>query len=175
MLIGTAGYMSPEQVRGEPVDHRTDIFSFGATLYEMVSGARAFKGDTVIETLHAILNHDPPELNVPDAPAAPGLARAIQHCLEKEPGQRFQSARDLAFALGQLTGTSTSPDPPTQSACTGTPRLRRAANAARDAAANASTLPTGDAGTPSNSRGHSAGKRAFPERRPRARRVDALW
>jgi hypothetical protein len=108
MLIGTAGYMSPEQVRGERVDHRTDIFSFGATFYEMVGGARAFKGDTVIETLHAILNHDPQDLMVPDAPAAPGLARVIQHCLEKGAGQRFQSAQDLAFALGQLTGTSTS-------------------------------------------------------------------
>ena len=108
MVIGTAGYMSPEQVRAEPVDQRTDIFSFGATFYEMVSGVRAFKGHTAIETLHAILNHDPPELTAIDAATPPGLGRVIHHCLEKEPAQRFQSARDLAFALGQLTATSNS-------------------------------------------------------------------
>lgn len=108
MVIGTAGYMSPEQVRAEPVDHRTDVFSFGATFYEMVSGVRAFRGNTAIETLHAILNHDPPELTTVDGFTTPGLARVIHRCLEKEPAQRFQSAQDLAFALGQLTTSSNS-------------------------------------------------------------------
>jgi Tol biopolymer transport system component len=107
LVIGTAGYMSPEQVRGEPVDHRTDIFSFGATLYEMVSGARAFKGDSTIETLHAILNSEPPDLTTAET-IKPEIARIIQHCLEKEPAQRFQSVRDLTFALRQLSGTATS-------------------------------------------------------------------
>jgi Tol biopolymer transport system component len=107
LVIGTAGYMSPEQVRGEAVAHRTDIFSFGATLYEMVSGARAFKGDSAIETLHAILNSDPPDLATGET-TKPEIARIVQHCLEKEPAQRFQSARDLAFALKQLTGTASS-------------------------------------------------------------------
>jgi Tol biopolymer transport system component len=108
IIIGTSGYMSPEQVRGDPVDHRSDIFSFGATFYEMVSGARAFNGHTAIEALNAILNQDPPELAVGDVASRPALVRLIQHCLEKKAGQRFQSAHDLAFALGQLAGTSNS-------------------------------------------------------------------
>ncbi len=108
MVVGTAGYMSPEQVRGEPVDHRTDIFSFGATLYEMVGGTRAFRGDSAIETLHAILNNDPPELATAETAVRPDIARVVQHCLEKEPSQRFQSARDLSFALTQLTGAASS-------------------------------------------------------------------
>ena len=108
VVLGTAGYMSPEQVRGQPADHRSDIFSFGAMLYEMVSGHRAFKGETPIETLSAILKHDPPELSSTDAAVSPPLASVIQHCLEKERDQRFQSARDLAFALGRLSGSSSS-------------------------------------------------------------------
>ena len=106
MIIGTAGYMSPEQVRGELPDHRSDIFSFGAMLYEMVSGHRAFKGDSPVETLSAILKHDPPLLSGTPAGISPPLANVIQHCLEKERDQRFQSARDLAFALGRLAGAS---------------------------------------------------------------------
>ena len=77
-------------------------------LYEMVSGRRAFKGDSAIETLSAILKHDPPELSATDAAISPPLASVVQHCLEKEPNQRFQSARDLAFALARLSGPSTS-------------------------------------------------------------------
>jgi len=106
LVVGTAGYMSPEQVRGDRVDQRSDIFSFGATFYEMVSGARAFHGDTAIETLHAILNQEPPDLS--DTVTRPDLVAIVQHCLEKSPAHRFQSALDLAFALKQLTAPSSS-------------------------------------------------------------------
>jgi serine/threonine protein kinase len=123
VILGTAGYMSPEQVRGQPADHRSDIFSFGATLYEMVSGERAFTGASPIETMSAILKHDPPELSTGAAAITPALAQVIQHCLEKEPDQRFQSARDLAFALRRLTGSSTSATPVAESAPQ--PRRRR--------------------------------------------------
>jgi Tol biopolymer transport system component len=109
LIIGTAGYMSPEQVRGQPPDHRADIFSFGAMLYEMVSGERAFRGDSAVETMSAVLKDDPPLLNATAAAIPPPLASVIQHCLEKERDQRFQSARDLAFALGRLAGPA-SPD-----------------------------------------------------------------
>ncbi len=108
-VIGTAGYMSPEQVRGQRVDHRSDIFSFGAVLYEMLSGRRAFSGESAVETLNAILKEDPPEVST-NSQIGPGLERVVRHCLEKNPEQRFQSARDLAFALEALsssTGAST--------------------------------------------------------------------
>jgi serine/threonine protein kinase len=98
-VLGTAGYMSPEQVRGGAVDCRTDIFSFGAVLYEMLTGVRAFKRDTAAETMTAILHEDPPELSLSGSPIAPALERTVRHCLEKAPEQRFQSARDLAFDL----------------------------------------------------------------------------
>ncbi len=107
-VVGTAGYMSPEQVRGAAVDCRTDIFSFGAVLYEMLTGVRAFKRDTTAETMTAILHDDPPE-NPPDGRALPpALDRIVHHCLEKNPEQRFQSARDLAFDLESITSTTTS-------------------------------------------------------------------
>jgi len=105
-VMGTAGYMSPEQVRGQVVDHRSDIFSFGAILYEMLSGKRAFKGDTSVETMNAILKEDPPELSESGLNVMPGLDRIVRHCLEKEPGLRFQSARDLTFDLENLTSLS---------------------------------------------------------------------
>ncbi len=98
-VLGTAGYMSPEQVRGTAVDCRTDIFSFGAVLYEMLTGVRAFKRDTAAETMTAILHEDPPELSLSGSPIAPALERTVRHCLEKAPEQRFQTARDLAFDL----------------------------------------------------------------------------
>ena len=107
VVMGTTGYMAPEQVRGEVVDHRADIFSFGATLYEMLSGRRAFKGDTSVETMNAILKEDPPDLEAEKLHLAPGLERIVRHCLEKKPADRFQSARDLNFALSALSGTST--------------------------------------------------------------------
>jgi WD40 repeat protein len=102
-VMGTVGYMSPEQVRGATVDCRTDIFSFGAVLYEMLTGQRAFKRDTAAETMTAILNDDPPELQQSAQPVPPALERTVRHCLEKSPDQRFQSARDLAFDLESLT------------------------------------------------------------------------
>jgi serine/threonine protein kinase/Tol biopolymer transport system component len=105
-VMGTVGYMSPEQVRGQIVDHRSDIFSFGAILYEMVSGKRAFKGDTSVETMNAILKEDPPELSESDLNIMPGLDRIVRHCLEKEAGLRFQSARDLSFDLESLSSVT---------------------------------------------------------------------
>jgi|RhiMetdeSRZDD1v2_1073273.scaffolds.fasta_scaffold06876_13 eukaryotic-like serine/threonine-protein kinase len=94
-VLGTVGYMSPEQVRGKPADHRSDIFSFGALLYEMLSGRRAFQRESPAETMSAIAREDPPELSG----ISPGLDRIVHHCLEKDPAERFQSARDLAFDL----------------------------------------------------------------------------
>jgi len=99
VLMGTVGYMSPEQVRGLSIDHRSDIFSFGIILYEMISGAAPFKGDSTVEKLNAILKDDPPSLRHGDGKISPELDRVIRHCLEKDPVMRFQSARDLAFAL----------------------------------------------------------------------------
>src|ERR1022692_486268 len=106
VVLGTAGYMSPEQVRGVAVDARSDIFSFGAILYEMVSGKRAFHGDTAADTMSAILREDPPELNETNRNVSPALERIVQHCLEKNPEQRFHSASDIAFDLEHLTGVS---------------------------------------------------------------------
>ncbi len=105
-IMGTVGYMAPEQVRGEPADHRSDIFAFGAILYEMLSGRRAFAKDTSAETLAAILKEDPSDLTAVDRAVAPGLSRIVDRCLEKNPSARFQSSQDLAFALGQLDTAS---------------------------------------------------------------------
>ena len=102
-VMGTAGYMSPEQVRGQPTDARSDIFSLGIVLYEMVSGKRAFTSDSTVEVMNAILKQEPPEL---DAALPPSLNRIIHRCLEKKPGQRFQSALDLAFALESISTTA---------------------------------------------------------------------
>jgi eukaryotic-like serine/threonine-protein kinase len=107
-VMGTAGYMSPEQVRGATVDCRTDIFSFGAVLYEMLSGSRAFKRDTPADTMAAILNDDPPETLESGRQIPPALDRIARHCLEKAPEQRFQSARDLAFDLESITSLTAS-------------------------------------------------------------------
>jgi len=106
MAMGTAGYMSPEQVRGEGVDHRTDIFSFGAVLYEMLCGRRAFQQSTAVETMTAILREDPPEFAATETPIPAGVERIVRRCLEKSPEQRFQSVKDLAFALDALSGSS---------------------------------------------------------------------
>ena len=108
VVMGTAGYMSPEQVRGDVVDHRTDIFAFGSVLFEMISGQRAFHRETSAETMTAILKEDPPDLSDTTALVSPALDRIVRRCLEKRPEQRFQSAQDLAFALGALTGTDAS-------------------------------------------------------------------
>ena len=108
-LLGTVGYMSPEQVRGEPADDRSDIFSFGTVLYEMFSGRRAFKGDTSIETMNAILREEPPPLSESGRPIPPALERLVGHCLEKKPEDRFQSSRDLAFDIGALSTITDAP------------------------------------------------------------------
>ncbi len=107
VVLGTAGYMSPEQVRGKPADARSDIFGLGAILYEMLSGRRAFEKDSSADTMAAILKEDPPELAGEGAKIPPGVERIVRHCLEKNPGERFQSARDLAFDLESLSGAST--------------------------------------------------------------------
>src|SRR6202166_4665239 len=108
VVMGTASYMAPEQVRGEGADPRTDIFAFGAVLYEMLSGVRAFRRDTAAETMTAVLKDDPPELSDPGRMVSSTLERIVRRCLEKSPDQRFQSARDLSFALSALSGTETS-------------------------------------------------------------------
>jgi serine/threonine protein kinase/Tol biopolymer transport system component len=108
-VLGTVGYMSPEQARGEPGDQRSDIFSLGVVLYELVSGRRAFHRETAAETMTAILREEPPALTESSSAAVPpGIARVIDHCLEKTPGERFQSASDVAFALENLSGSSSS-------------------------------------------------------------------
>jgi serine/threonine protein kinase/Tol biopolymer transport system component len=108
VVMGTASYMAPEQVRGEPADPRTDIFAFGAVLYEMLSGQRAFRRETPAETMTAVLREDPPELTDSPHPISPALDRIVRRCLEKNPEQRFQSAKDLSFALSALSGTDSS-------------------------------------------------------------------
>jgi eukaryotic-like serine/threonine-protein kinase len=109
-IVGTVAYMSPEQIRGEAVDHRADIFSFGVVLYELLSGRRPFAATTAAETMTAILRQEPPELPA-DVPR--GLEALVGHCLEKRPARRFQSTRDIAFALeafSQPTGSSSQPE-----------------------------------------------------------------
>jgi Tol biopolymer transport system component len=100
--------MSPEQVRGEAVDQRSDIFAFGVVLYEMLTGRRAFQGATPADTMSAILKEDPPELATvaSGASPSPALQRIVQHCLEKKPAERFRDAHDLAFALQALSGSA---------------------------------------------------------------------
>src|SRR5436853_3988074 len=107
-VMGTMGYMSPEQLKGQAADHRSDIFSFGAILYEMFSGKRAFRGDSMAETMSAILREDPPDLSETNKTISPALERVVRHCLEKNPAERFHSARDLAFAIESLSGAPTS-------------------------------------------------------------------
>ena len=102
VVLGTVGYMSPEQVRGDPADHRSDIFAFGAVFHEMLSGKRPFTGETTAEVMTAILKEDSPELAKPDI--SPGLERVVRRCLEKRPEERFQSARDIGFALEAASG-----------------------------------------------------------------------
>ena len=111
-VLGTVGYMSPEQVRGLAVDHRSDIFSLGIVLYEMLGGQRAFRGDSAVETMHAILRDEPPQLSSSGAQVSPAIEQVVAHCLEKNPAARFQSARDLVFALrntAQTTSATASP------------------------------------------------------------------
>jgi eukaryotic-like serine/threonine-protein kinase len=108
LVLGTVGYMSPEQVRGKAIDHRSDLFNFGAILYEMLSGTRAFRGDSGVEMMNAILKEDPPDLTTRLPHLALGLNRLIRLCLEKNPDERFRSAHDIAFALDALSDSSIS-------------------------------------------------------------------
>jgi eukaryotic-like serine/threonine-protein kinase len=107
MVIGTVAYMAPEQLRGKPVDHRSDIFSVGAILYEMLAGRRAFRGETEVDTITAVLREEPPESELSQAGIPASFRQIVRHCLEKDPEKRFQSARDLCFALETLSDTST--------------------------------------------------------------------
>jgi serine/threonine protein kinase len=111
VVMGTIGYMSPEQIKGKPADPRSDIFAFGAILYEMLSGKRAFHADSAGETMAAILKEDPPDLSVTNQNIHPGLERIVRHCIEKTPERRFHSAHDLAFDLEALSGTSATSGP----------------------------------------------------------------
>jgi len=106
-VMGTMGYMSPEQVRGIPVDHRSDLFSFGAILYELLSGRKAFKRDTASDTIAAILKEEPPELVHSGRNIAPALDHIVRHCLEKDRENRFQSSKDIAFALSEASSPTT--------------------------------------------------------------------
>src|SRR5215471_17872123 len=98
-VIGTVAYMAPEQLRARTVDHRSDIFSFGAILYEMMAGCRAFRGETEVDTMTAVLREEPASANLEQARIPAAYQDIVRHCLEKDPENRFQSAKDLAFAL----------------------------------------------------------------------------
>ena len=106
-VMGTMGYMSPEQLRGLPVDHRSDIFSFGAILYELLSGRKAFKKDTASDTIAAVLKEEPPELTQSGRNVSPALDHIVRHCLEKDRENRFQTAKDVAFALSEASSPTT--------------------------------------------------------------------
>ena len=121
-LLGTAGYMAPEQIRGEPIDERADVFALGAVLFELVTGRRAFDRASRFETLNAVLNDDVPALGTTGAHVPASLDRIVRRCLEKDPDARFQSARDLAFALDTATDIET----PAVTAAAGAPVRRRA-------------------------------------------------
>src|SRR6185436_17503064 len=103
VVMGTVGYMSPEQVKGQEADHRADIFSFGAILYEMLTGRRAFGSGSVGEMMSAILKEEPPEISEINSKIPPQLERVVRRCLEKRPEQRFQTASDLGFAIEALS------------------------------------------------------------------------
>jgi len=107
-VLGTVGYMSPEQVRGQPLDARSDLFSFGAVLFEMLTGRRAFSAGTAADTMTAILREDPPEMHGSGRAVPPALDRIVRHCLEKNPAERFQTARDLIFSLEAIGGSQAS-------------------------------------------------------------------
>jgi eukaryotic-like serine/threonine-protein kinase len=125
-VLGTVGYMSPEQVKGKLADHRSDIFSLGCVLYEMLSGQRAFQRDTTAETMTAILNEDPPDIAASKPAIHPTLEHIVRHCLEKNPEERFQSARDLAFGLETAVASSGPSSPTGAIATNGKPHRRLA-------------------------------------------------
>jgi serine/threonine protein kinase/Tol biopolymer transport system component len=181
MVLGTVGYMSPEQVRGEPVDHRSDLFSLGAIFYEMLTGLRAFKRNSGIETLSAILKEDPQDLTeiLPTIP--PALERLVRRCLEKDREVRFQSARDLAFNLEMLSTMSTSNTLPNvvRMPMTGSHPAQSQAHAPMNSGPHAVTTGAQTAITPtptSATRSHSATTRlpARPLTKPKRRISPAL-
>ncbi|MEK6325178.1 MAG: protein kinase [Acidobacteriota bacterium] len=106
VVLGTVGYMSPEQVRGKDADHRSDIFAFGVILYEMLSGRRTFTGDSAIEVMNAILKDEPAELSGTNAKISPAIEKIVRRCLEKKPERRFHSAHDLGFAIEAVAAPS---------------------------------------------------------------------
>jgi len=124
IVLGTVGYMSPEQIRNRPTDHRSDIFSLGVMLYEMLTGQRAFQRDSTADTMSAILKEDPRDISGLNPNIPPGLERIVRHCLEKNPEERFQSARDLAFDLEMISGVSGSSSIQTKSIPQSHPLLR---------------------------------------------------
>ena len=129
-VVGTVGYMSPEQVRGHEADHRSDIFSFGVILYEMLGGRRPFRGESAVETLNAILKEEPEDLSATEIRISPALERIVRRCLEKSPERRFQSASDLGFALDTLSTPSgsrleTAAASGTAATTSGSPRVTR--------------------------------------------------
>jgi len=136
VVMGTIGYMSPEQIRGEAVDHRSDIFSFGAVLYEMLSSRRAFQGTSAADMMSAILKEEPPELSQTNRSISLSLERIVRHCLEKSPQARFHAARDVAFALEEVSGSSA----PAPSAVDAPASRRRALRLAAVGAALAALL-----------------------------------
>jgi len=105
--LGTVSYMSPEQIRGQPIDARSDLFSLGVVIYEMLSGKRPFQRETAAETMTAILREEPPDLSETNRSVPAALENVVRHCLEKEPESRFQSARDVVFAIEALPEVST--------------------------------------------------------------------
>jgi hypothetical protein len=128
IVLGTPGYMSPEQARGEEAESRSDIFALGAILYEMLSGQRAFKGESGVELMNAIIKSEPPELSAHSPNIPPTLERIVRRCLEKRPGLRFQTAADLAFALENsisMSGSAVTPRQSAQPHATSVPRAIR--------------------------------------------------
>ncbi|HVA63404.1 MAG TPA: protein kinase [Terriglobales bacterium] len=150
VVLGTVGYMSPEQARGQAADARSDIFSLGAVLYEMLAGRRAFRGDSAADIISAILREEPPELGLSSSggnvgTTAPGLERIVRHCLEKEPRQRFQSASDIAFSLADLSSVGSSASGAALAASGGMDRRRRRLGLAAAGAAVVVALGLGGA------------------------------
>ena len=148
VVLGTVGYMSPEQVRGQPADVRSDIFTLGTILYEMLSGNRPFQGVSTADTMAAILKEDPPSLTATNQSLSPALDRIIRHCLEKSPERRVHSAHDLAFELESLTLPS-GPQAPVRPRRSGS--LRRAVVATGAVALAAAAFFAGRSGGPSES------------------------
>jgi TolB-like protein/Flp pilus assembly protein TadD len=124
-VMGTMGYMSPEQLRGMPVDHRSDIFSFGAILYELLSGRKAFKRDTASDTIAAVLKEQPPELTQSGRNISPALDHIVRHCLEKERDDRFQTTKDVVFALSEASSPTTAVTSGAQAVVAGKRRSRK--------------------------------------------------